>query len=97
MSVIVKTPDGYKLYTKGADNAIMSRQIVFFKYLISKLTVFNLQVFVQRLDASSKNSEMYKKTKCHIKGFASKGLRTLCLATRNLSGDFFNSWKVRTV
>jgi len=48
-----------------------------------------------RLDKNNQNqSECLKKTMDHIKEFAEMGLRTLCLAIRDLTNEEFFSWQV---
>ncbi|EEB16029.1 ATPase, class I, type 8B, putative [Pediculus humanus corporis] len=41
------------------------------------------------------NSEVAAKTQEHLNKFAGEGLRTLCLAVRDLDELFFNNWKQR--
>ncbi|KRT86590.1 hydrolase, partial [Oryctes borbonicus] len=41
------------------------------------------------------NEDIKLKTQEHLNKFAGEGLRTLCLACRDLDEDFFNDWKQR--
>ncbi|KAI4458436.1 putative phospholipid-transporting atpase [Holotrichia oblita] len=41
------------------------------------------------------NEEMKLRTQEHLNKFAGEGLRTLCLASRDLDEEFFNDWKQR--
>ncbi|XP_019867395.1 probable phospholipid-transporting ATPase IM isoform X2 [Aethina tumida] len=41
------------------------------------------------------NDDVKNKTQEHLNKFAGEGLRTLCLASRDLDEDFFNDWKKR--
>ncbi|XP_044762025.1 probable phospholipid-transporting ATPase IM isoform X2 [Coccinella septempunctata] len=41
------------------------------------------------------NDEIKHATQEHLNKFAGEGLRTLCLASRDLDEDFFNNWKLR--
>ncbi|KAJ8918051.1 hypothetical protein NQ315_011507 [Exocentrus adspersus] len=43
----------------------------------------------------SGNDEVKQKTQEHLNKFAGEGLRTLCLASRDLEEEFFNNWKQR--
>nr|CAD7200129.1 unnamed protein product [Timema douglasi] len=50
-------------------------------------------VIYERLKAG--NRELKTKTQEHLNKFAGEGLRTLCLAVRDLDEVFFNNWKHR--
>ncbi|KAK9754365.1 Phospholipid-translocating P-type ATPase C-terminal [Popillia japonica] len=50
-------------------------------------------VIYERLRSGS--DEMKLKTQEHLNKFAGEGLRTLCLASRDLDEEFFNDWKQR--
>ncbi|XP_018570788.1 phospholipid-transporting ATPase ID isoform X3 [Anoplophora glabripennis] len=50
-------------------------------------------VIYERL--KSGNDEIKQKTQEHLNKFAGEGLRTLCLASRDLDEEFFNDWKQR--
>ncbi|KAL3278639.1 hypothetical protein HHI36_016178 [Cryptolaemus montrouzieri] len=41
------------------------------------------------------HDEIKQTTQEHLNKFAGEGLRTLCLASRDLDEDFFNNWKLR--
>lgn len=50
-------------------------------------------VIYERLD--SKSDDIKGKTTDHLNKFAGEGLRTLCLAVKDLEEDYFNQWKMR--
>ncbi|XP_017777528.1 PREDICTED: probable phospholipid-transporting ATPase IM isoform X2 [Nicrophorus vespilloides] len=50
-------------------------------------------VIYERLRADS--DEVKNRTQEHLNKFAGEGLRTLCLASRDLDEEFFNKWKQR--
>ncbi|XP_065342127.1 phospholipid-transporting ATPase ID isoform X3 [Cloeon dipterum] len=50
-------------------------------------------VIYERLKNNSDSRKI--KTQDHLNKFAGEGLRTLCLAVRDLDDDFFNDWKNR--
>ncbi|XP_046399812.1 probable phospholipid-transporting ATPase IM isoform X3 [Ischnura elegans] len=50
-------------------------------------------VIYERLKSGSE--EIKSKTQEHLNKFAGEGLRTLCLAVRDLDEEFFNDWKHR--
>ena len=49
-------------------------------------------VIEERLSLESKTSEMYKKTKIIVDGYANEGLRTLYLAERNIEQNEYDDW-----
>ncbi|CAH0553187.1 unnamed protein product [Brassicogethes aeneus] len=51
-------------------------------------------VIYERLKGSNED-EVKVKTQEHLNKFAGEGLRTLCLASRDLDEEFFNDWKKR--
>lgn len=45
------------------------------------------------LSEESRSSEVHHKTEEYVNNFAKEGLRTLYLAERKISQDFFNEWE----
>lgn len=88
MSVILRRNGQLRLYCKGADNVIYER-LRKGDDDIKHATQEHLNVSVL--------SENYGTifTICRLQKFAGEGLRTLCLASRDLDEDFFNNWKLR--
>ncbi|KAK6464682.1 aminophospholipid translocase and ATPase [Scheffersomyces coipomensis] len=52
-------------------------------------------VIFQRLDPKSNSNDVISKTALHLEDFAKEGLRTLCIAQKELDPSFYNSWTQR--
>ncbi|KAK6202765.1 aminophospholipid translocase and ATPase [Scheffersomyces amazonensis] len=52
-------------------------------------------VIFQRLDGSLNSSEVISKTALHLEDFAKEGLRTLCIAQKDLDANFYYDWSAR--
>jgi phospholipid-transporting ATPase len=83
MSVIVRGPDKrIKLYTKGADTVIYERLAP--NQTFSEPTLAHLEVSFM---ATSR-------IRADLQDYATEGLRTLCLAYREVSEDEYRNWAV---
>lgn len=82
MSTVVRGPDGrIKLYTKGADTVIYERLAADQEF--SEPTLVHLEV----------GSLMFSyETDADVQDYATEGLRTLCLAYRNISDAEYAEW-----
>ena len=49
-------------------------------------------VIEERLSSESKGSDIFKKTKIIVDGFANEGLRTLYLAERKIDKNEYENW-----
>lgn len=82
MSTIVRTPNGkIKLYTKGADSVILERLSK--NQLYTDKTVTHLEVMSFHVISAYLNFG---------KDYATDGLRTLCLAYREISEQEYHQW-----
>ena len=52
-------------------------------------------VIFQRLDPTLNSNELVSKTALHLEDFANEGLRTLCIAQRELSWSEYSEWSKR--
>ncbi len=52
-------------------------------------------IILSRLAAGGRNLPFYAETLGHIKLFAERGLRTLCLASKDLTREEFESWHAK--
>lgn len=78
MSTVVRCPDGHiKLFTKGADTVIYERLAA--NQSFSEPTLVHLEV-------SSRSDKADKQD------YATEGLRTLCLAYRDISEEEYSKW-----
>lgn len=86
MSTVVRGPDGkIKLYTKGADTVILERLSKNQPYTEATLT--HLEVWF----CPSSTSLLY--LYCfHGKEYATEGLRTLCIAFRDIPKQEYDQW-----
>jgi len=83
MSVIVRGPDKrIKLYTKGADTVIYERLAP--NQTFSDPTLVHLEVNLNSSPAMQAD----------LQDYATEGLRTLCLAYREVSEDEYRNWAV---
>lgn len=85
MSTVVRGQDGQiKLYTKGADTVIYERLAAHQQF--AEPTLVHLEVRVASL-FSRLVSDVFK-------DYATEGLRTLCLAYRDISASEYAQWSV---
>jgi phospholipid-transporting ATPase len=83
MSVIVRGPDKrIKLYTKGADTVIYERLAP--NQTFSEPTLAHLEV----------NFMATSRIQADLQDYATEGLRTLCLAYREVSEEEYRNWAV---
>ncbi|KAH7429659.1 hypothetical protein KP509_09G060500 [Ceratopteris richardii] len=83
MSVVIRFPDrSIKVLLKGADTAVLD--------LVTKYTVFAATSAAERRSASVLSS-----TISHIEDYAKAGLRTLVLASKQLSEADYYDWESR--
>ncbi|CAI5758671.1 unnamed protein product [Candida verbasci] len=52
-------------------------------------------VIFQRLDPNSNSEENIKKTALYLEDYANEGLRTLCIAEKELDSKFYENWSTR--
>lgn len=52
-------------------------------------------VIFQRLDPSNNSNELVSKTALHLEDYANEGLRTLCIAQREMSWSQYTEWNKR--
>ena len=52
-------------------------------------------IILSRLSSEGRNSPYYSDTLGHIKLFAERGLRTLCLASKDLTREEFETWHAK--
>ncbi|AET40303.1 aminophospholipid-translocating P4-type ATPase DNF1 Ecym_5564 [Eremothecium cymbalariae DBVPG len=52
-------------------------------------------VIYSRLDRSNNDSSLLERTALHLEQYATEGLRTLCIAQRELSWDEYEDWNTR--
>ncbi len=50
-------------------------------------------IIIKRLEAGGHKAPYYEETLAHIQEFAEHGLRTLCLAVRDLSQEEYDVWQ----
>jgi phospholipid-transporting ATPase len=90
MSVIVRAPDGsIKVYSKGADSMIAERLAGAFDETFG--FVFHLSNHF-RVD-TPENKQLLEETYAHLERFSVRGLRTLLLAQKPLTEDFWENWR----
>ncbi|CAO2829122.1 unnamed protein product [Amaranthus hypochondriacus] len=79
-------------------NSTRKRQSVVCRYLDGRLVLYCKgadTVIYERLEEG--NGAMKKASREHLEQFGTSGLRTLCLAYRNLSSDFYESWNEKFI
>jgi phospholipid-transporting ATPase len=86
MSSIIRTPEGkIKLYCKGADTVILERLAE--SQLYTEITLNHLEVRTRsssRHDATKPNDRAQE--------YATEGLRTLCIAMREIPEEEYRQW-----
>lgn len=88
MSTIVRGPDGrVKIFTKGADTVIYERLARTSE--LSDATLVHLEVR-KPLFASVPPTQLHSR-----QDYATEGLRTLCLASRNIPEDEYRKWSAK--
>ncbi|VDD95383.1 unnamed protein product [Enterobius vermicularis] len=86
MSVIVKNKQGeITLYCKGADTIIKERHETNTSGEIAKISRLSLKTCELLWDA----------TAAHLDRFAGDGLRTLCVAYKEIDSDYFALWQMK--
>ncbi|XP_057542331.1 phospholipid-transporting ATPase 3-like isoform X4 [Amaranthus tricolor] len=79
-------------------NSTRKRQSVVCRYLDGRLVLYCKgadSVIYERLEEG--NEAMKKASREHLEQFGTSGLRTLCLAYRNLSSDFYETWNEKFI
>lgn len=79
MSIILRLPEDSPLLKNRNSNIL----------LLSKGAD---NVIYERLSKSNNQSDLIGKTSSHLRDFANEGLRTLCVAEKELDSDEFNTW-----
>ncbi|GAB2280370.1 Phospholipid-transporting ATPase 3 [Dionaea muscipula] len=96
MGKILDVP--YEILNVLEFNSTRKRQSVVCKYPDGRLVLYCKgadSVIYERL--SEGNNDFKKVTRQHLEQFGSAGLRTLCLAYRNLSADMYESWNEKFI
>ncbi|VEU22623.1 DEKNAAC103439 [Brettanomyces naardenensis] len=90
--------ENYRLLQSIPFNSTRKRMSVIIQFPDGKIVLYCKgadNVIFERLKADPSNEELAAKTAIHLGEFAEEGLRTLCVAKRDLSEQEFSSWHAK--